>query len=374
MAKLPANKAARPANTAAEVETPQPAVVVPETPVENKTTEAPAPAEKPAEAKEEPTKAAPKTATKPAAKPAVKNLAPKASDADTTRINRAAAKSLGGVSFAKLEDTTDYAKVIFWGREGSSKTTSACHAANLGRVLVINIEGGLKTQALKRQGVNVDNLAVWPNPDDADAEISHQALEAVYFQIKADLMKDPGSWFAVIIDSISDLADTIVGRVSDNRVNRAIKRAEQQGVDLDENSRWETDRNDYGVMGKQFRDLLRKFRDLPCHLILTALERRDVDEDTGLVMYGPAVSPGLQKDVLGYMDLVFYFKEAEDATKDTLAKPYRAVTQRAGRRRSKDRYGVMPQVFNEPTFERLVGYLNGELTADTDPLQTAVTK
>ena len=369
MAKLPANKAARPANTAAEVETPQPDAVIPETPADDKATQTPAQAERPAETKEEPTKAA-----KPATKPAAKNLAPKASAADTNRINRAAAKSLGGVSFAKLSETTDYAKVIFWGREGSSKTTSACHAANLGRVLVINIEGGLKTQALKRQGVNVDNLAVWPNPDDAEAEISHQALEAVYFQIKADLMKEPGSWFAVIIDSISDLTDTIVGRVSDNRVNRAIKRAEQQGVDLDENTRWETDRNDYGVMGKQFRDLLRKFRDLPCHLILTALERRDVDEDTGLVMYGPAVSPGLQKDVLGYMDLVFYFKEAEDATKDTMAKPYRAVTQRAGRRRSKDRYGVMPQVLNEPTFERVVGYLNGELTADTDPLQTAVTK
>lgn len=313
---------------------------------------------------------APKTG---AAKP-VQNQAPKATEEDADRINKATAQatlpktetSPSQTLFASLSDTRDYVKAIFWGREGSSKTTSASHAANLGRVLVINAEGGLKTTALKNQGVNTDNIAVWPNPQDPDAKITHSNLEQIYYQIKADLIKDPESWFAVVIDSVTEVADALVGVVSDVRVNRTMTRAEQQGIELDDNVRWDTDRNDYGVMAKQFRDLLRKFRDLPCHLILTALERRDVDNDTGQTTYGPAVSPGIQKDVLGYMDLVLYFKEATADEKDTPGKPYRAVTHRAGTRRSKDRYGMLPQVLNEPTFPRVLGYLDGSITAETD--------
>ncbi len=305
-------------------------------------------------------------------KPA-QNLAPKATKEDNERIAAQPTlqpetnTGLGG--FVSLDETTDYVKSIFWGREGSSKTTSACHAANHGRVLVINAEAGLKVKALKRQGVNTANIQVWPNPSDPDTEITHSSLEAVYYQVKSDLIRDPSSWFAVVVDSVTEVADALVGHVSDHRVDKASARAESQGMELDEYDRWMTDRNDYGVMGKQFRDLLRKFRDLPCHLILTALERRDVDEDTGKVTYGPALSPGIQKDVLGYMDLVFYFKEAEPATKKDPGKPYRAVTHLAGVRRSKDRYGLLPQVLNEPTFTRVLSYLDEQLDETTDPVQ-----
>lgn len=337
MAKLPTNKAETPPNTSAEETTPD------ATP-ENKQTR-------------------PTNKAKPA-----ENLAPKANAADAARIKSAAPATKNGISFRPLDTTEDYVKAILWGREGSAKTTSACHAANRGRVLVINVEGGLKLRALQKQGVNTSNLMVWPDPEDPSAEISHQTLEQIYYQVKADLMHEPGSWYAVIIDSITELTSALVGRASDIRTTRTIRRAESQGVAVDEDIQWETDRNDYGVMGKQFRDLLRKFRDLPCHLILTALERRDVDEDTGVSHYGPAVSPGIQQDVLGYMDLVLYHKAAEED------KPFRAVTHKSGRRRSKDRYGSLPQVLNEPTFERVLDYLNGDLDAATDPLQTAETK
>src|SRR5690625_8048708 len=94
-------------------------------------------------------------------------------------------------------------------------------------------------------------------------------------------------------------------------------------------------------MSKQFRDLLRKYRDLPCHLILTALERRDVDEDTGQVAYGPALSPGVQKEVLGYIDLVLYFNEVERETKNESAKPYLTVTHSSGRYRTNYSYGMI---------------------------------
>lgn len=295
------------------------------------------------------------------------NLAPKATAEDQDRLNENVQPTLEpdldlNQLFTPLDNTNDYAKVLFWGREGTSKTTSAAHAANLGRVLVINAEAGLKAQALKTRGVNTTNIALYP-PQGSDLGITHQSLEKVYYAVKSDLMKDPNSWFAIVIDSITEVADALVNNVSDNRVRQAERRASANGVSLESNLRWETDRNDYGTMAKQFRDLLRKFRDLPCHLILTALERRDVDEDTGAVTYGPAVSPGIQKDVLGYMDLVFNFAAADEQ------RPYRALTAGGERRRTKDRYGVMPRVLNEPTFDRVLGYLNGDLDETTDPLQ-----
>src|SRR5690625_6908794 len=69
------------------------------------------------------------------------------------------------------------------------------------------------------------------------------------------------------------------------------------------------------------------------------------------------------------MDLVLYFKEAERETKNEPARPYRAVTHNSGRYRSKDRYGLLPQVLVEPTFTRIHQYLQEELTQEQDPLQ-----
>src|SRR5699024_846220 len=117
------------------------------------------------------------------------------------------------------------------------------------------------------------------------------------------------------------------------------------------------------------RDLLRKYRDLPCHLILTALERRDVDEDTGQVAYGPALSPGVQKEVLGYMDLVLYFKEAERETKNEPARPYRAVTHNSGRYRSKDHHVLLQQDLLEPTHTTIHPVLQDEQTQQQAPRQ-----
>lgn len=312
-----------------------------------------------------------KSKTKPRAP--VKNQAPKATDEDNNRIKESqpqlGAQVATGLKFAALEETKDYVKAIFWGREGSSKTTSAAHATSLGPVLVINAEAGLKLKALQRQGVDTSKIAVYPDPNEENTTIDYETLEAIYFQLKSDLMQDPNAWAAVVIDSVTEVAEALVGQATDNRVGRAEARAEQQGIKFDDSVRWDTDRNDYGVMSKQFRDLLRKYRDLPCHLILTALERRDVDEDTGQVAYGPALSPGIQKEVLGYMDLVLYFKEAERETKNEPARPYRAVTHNSGRYRSKDRYGLLPQVLVEPTFTRIHQYLQEELTQEQDPLQ-----
>ena len=64
--------------------------------------------------------------------------------------------------FTSLSDTKEYVKAVFYGREGTGKTTAAATASQTGRVLFVNSEGGLKKAALTQHGVNTDNVAVWP--------------------------------------------------------------------------------------------------------------------------------------------------------------------------------------------------------------------
>lgn len=305
----------------------------------------------------------PKTTTTKAKAP-VKNLAPQGEELELGEDIKPAARPGKTTSslddlFPKMDHADENINLLLWGREGSAKTTMACSAANFGPTLVINAEGGLKMKALQRQGVNTDNIRVWPNPKDP-VDITHESLEQLYWDLKAILANDPSAIYAVVMDSASEITETMVSNVSNNRLGKTRKR----GVAVDDYDAFETDRNDYGVMAKHFRDIARKMRDLPCHFILTALERRDVDEDTGSTMYGPAVSPSLQKDLLGYVDLVIYMKAADEDVP-----VFRGLTKQQGKFRAKDRMGGLPRVLAEPSFERILGYDNEELVESDDPIQ-----
>lgn len=279
--------------------------------------------------------------------------------APTTAPKPQPAKATAGL-FASLSDTDEYLNVLLFGREGSGKTTAAVSLANLGygKVLVVNAEGGMKKNTLKRHGIEIDRIMVWPPQGQP---ITHAGLDEVHRQLKADLADDPQSWAGVVFDSATEIVQALVDYVANDR----IEKASRKGANIDGVDQFFTDRSDYGTMSKMFRDILRKFRDLPTHFIVTALERRDVDEDSGKVQYGPAVTPGVQTDLLGYVDLVLACTAADDAE----GKPYRALTRSSGKYRGKDRLGVLPKVLVNPTIERILAYESGKLTEETDPLQ-----
>lgn len=260
--------------------------------------------------------------------------------------------------FVTLDDTVDKLNALFYGREGSYKTTGAATMANLpdkGRVLFINAEGGLKKAPLQKRGVDTSRIVVFPDPKKKQ-RVTHKNLDALYRKVKADLEKDPDSWVGVVIDSATEVHTALLDLVQSKRV----RTLQNKGADVDEDF---VDISDYGTMTKMFRDLLRKFRDLDCHFVVTALERRDVDKDTGKPQYGPAVTPGLQTDLLGYVDFVLMFKaEDEDG-------PGRALTRANSRYRAKDRFDVLPRVLANPTFERIMGYVDGTITEENDPCQ-----
>ncbi|ALY10767.1 RecA-like DNA recombinase [Arthrobacter phage Suppi] len=264
--------------------------------------------------------------------------------------------------FAPVDEVVDKYNFCFYGLEGSGKTTAIATAVDLApegsKILIVNAEGGVKKKALERRGIDTSKIMLWPNPNSGQV-VTRKGIEKLYRRLQSDLAKDPNSWYAIGWDSITEVHAKIVSDVAGAR----IQRARDRDVIITEVDEFFTDRDDYGVMSKMVNDLLRKFRDLPVHFVVTALERRDVDEKTSKVSYGPAITPALQTSVLGYTDVNLYFKAGDEDG------PYRALVKGVGTYRTKDRMGGLPKVIAEPTFERIMGYIDGEIDEATDPLQ-----
>ena len=261
--------------------------------------------------------------------------------------------------FTPLSEQHETIKALFYGREGSSKTTSALAAANNGKTLVINVEGGVKPSALRKRGINVDNIVQWPDPTSGE-KVSFKGLEQVHQRILSDLTEDPDSWYAVVLDSVTETANALRDDATENRVAR-VKR-NRPGADVDENF---VDRDDYGVMTNQMRKIVRRLRDLPCHVIITALQR----DDDGVV--GPNVSPALGADLMGYVDLVLYFKGSSDAPEDMPDLNFRAKTRASDTIHAKDRFSALPDPLVLPTFDRIEAYITDTLQSDEDELYQA---
>jgi hypothetical protein len=248
--------------------------------------------------------------------------------------------------FGDLDEETDFLKILYYGREGVGKTSAAAHAANYGRILVINAESGVKKKPLRdRLGINVENIKTWP-PQNSKVQISNDTLLALHDKILLDLRNDPKSWFAVVFDSITEIHQKLREQATDKRVRKVA------GTDPD----W-IDRDDYGVMTSQMRKLVRRYRDLPTHVIFTALEVEDEKANT----IRPAVTPALCNDLLGYVDVV--------ARMGSPVGDYRARTLGTERIRAKDRFSHLPPVMIEPSFTRVLDYLDGKLEEPTDPIQ-----
>lgn len=265
--------------------------------------------------------------------------------------------------FVPMDESREYANVLLWGREGAGKSTAIARLANIApagsKILLINAEGGLKPSALRKRGVDTSKIMMWPDASKGQ-KITRLGLENLYRRLQADLIRDPSSWFAVAWDSVSEIHDNVLVSVSDKRV----KALRNQGKDPDPDF---VDRSDYGTMTKMVRELLRKYRDLPCHFFCTALERRDKDEETKKLIVGPDVTPKLQGALLGFVDIVLYMKAADEQG------PYRALAKNSARFRVKDRFDVLPRVMAEPMGDRILGYLHEELTEDKDPFQDDLT-
>lgn len=275
----------------------------------------------------------------------------------TAPKQRVAEKS-ATITRVPLSDVEDFTNGLWYGPGGTGKTTALAAAANLGTLILVNAEGGIKKRPLAKRGINVSNIE---SVVLADYENKYDTLEGLFWQIKDELTTKPGSIVAVGWDSVTEIAKVVLRDV----ISARVAKAERTGKGSDDP--FFTDRSDFGVQTEQLRLLLRRFRDLPCHFGVSALERRDQDDD-GAVHYGPAVGPAFATDLFGYMDVVCHTSVSDTYTDEEYWGHFRPV----GKYDAKDRLDVIPHAgLVDPWFDRVVGYVNDTLTLEHDPIMGA---
>lgn len=265
---------------------------------------------------------------------------------------------------AKLSVAKEFTNILYFGNEGTGKTTDLASMAYGGRVLYINAEAGIKRRPMVAAGIPVDNIELWPDPESGE-EITYDGMENVFIAVREEILDDPGSWYAVAMDSGTEIVRVLLEDIVDKRVAKAEKEAKQGKTvaDVMRNKFW-TDQGEWGEMSNQVRSLVRKFRDLPCHFGMACLMRRDKDDD-GKVKYGPAVNPALQGDLAGWVD-VLVRTEVEEVNGGDI---YQGHFRPSGKYRGKDRFGLVPRLLIDPTFDRVQAYIEERLTTATDDVQ-----
>ena len=238
-----------------------------------------------------------------------------------------------------------YLKVLYYGKQGTGKSTAAAQASRLGRVFVIDAEGGLIPDTLAAHGADVNNLVVWPGDG---SRITADGLAQVHATLVADLAQDPNSWAAVVFDSMTEVHHLL-------RENATADRVAKSRVVVDPDY---VDRDDYNKMTTQLRRLVRLFRDLPCHVLFTALERQ---EDTGEIR--PSMSPALGNDLMGYVDEVVRTAMVRGQVIGRF-QPTEQIN-------AKDRVGKFPPLMANPGFDRVVRVFTDDLDLNSDEEQTA---
>lgn len=257
-----------------------------------------------------------------------------------------------------LTDVKETANVLFYGDGGTGKSTALAHMANLGKVWVANAESGFKARALRQFGIPIENIEVFPGEGET---ISFDSLEREWLRIRDALNDDPDSYAGTIWDSATEIHQVLLG----NAAKKGYEKAAKQGKDREASF---VALEDYGIMTNQMRSLVRRFRDLPCHFGISALAKREQDDDSE-VTYVPQVTAKLGVDMIGWVDIVCVTQTYEYADGGELE--YRGLFRPAGKWRGKDRFKMMPKGIVDPTFDRIVKYIDGELTVDEDPIMIA---
>lgn len=248
-----------------------------------------------------------------------------------------------------LEEKERYLKVLYYGRQGTGKTTAAALAtkSKSAKVLVIDAEGGLDTRALASRGVDTSNVVVWPP---TGQRVTSEGLNELHQALADELEENPDAWSAVVFDSMTEIHQLLRENATEARISKSRVVLDPDVIDWD----------DYNKMTSQLRKLIRRFRDLPCDIIFTALEKVGDDE------IRPAITPALGTDLMGYVDLVVRTAMVQGQQVGRF-QPTEHIN-------AKDRTNSFPPLMADPSFDRIRAVADGTLDLDEDDSQSEFEK
>ena len=238
-------------------------------------------------------------------------------------------------------------KMLVYGPPGVGKTTLAATAdlhPLTKKVLFINVEGGMLSVS------DMSRIGLKEAPDVTDMGTFDNLDKIFWF-----LAKGNHPYQTVCIDSLSELQMVNLESIVEKQVG-ATSRSGGKRESLDDI--WQ---EDYGVSTQQIRRLIRKFRDLPMHVIFTCLDRTDMDKQKN-VFVGPALTPKVATAAMGYMDIVAYMY-ADSATDEDGQTTYtrKLLCQPYDRWIAKDRSpgGKLGMVIEDPSIPKIMNMIIG---------------
>lgn len=268
-----------------------------------------------------------------------------------------------------LAEQDEFVTLCYYGPSGHGKTSAAVAGmSRLGPTIVVDAEGGLKRRALTQRGTVVEQVMALPKPGQ---RISYTWLDKLYFRLQDTLEKNPGSLAGVVLDTGTAVAQILLEETSLENTEKAARQNKPR-------SPFQVELQDHGMTTDKMRSLLRRYRTLPCHLAITAQERRDQDDD-GKVRYGPAFGPATQQAVMELCDVVLHLEPSEvlfegkgPRKRPTGPVVYKALSGTGTKFLAKDRYDVLPRLLVDPYFDRVLAYVEGKIVEADDPVQDAL--
>lgn len=243
-------------------------------------------------------------------------------------------------------EIAEFIKILPYGDPGAGKTWFAGTAGDsplTGPILFLDIEGGVLT--LRRmKGVEV---------------VPARSMKVVQDTINELYNDTTGYYKTFCIDSITELQKLDMKEI----MTAAFKRNPDK-VDIDVPSVRE-----WGKSGNHMREILRAAKDLPMHVIVTALEAHETDDQTGITKYYPSIPGKLRGEIPGFFDIV---GRLEAKVKPGNSGEIIRVLQTAKTVKviAKDRTNSLPALIEDPTIPKMWEWIALDATPGTQVVPT----
>jgi len=240
-------------------------------------------------------------------------------------------------------EAVEFLNFMVYGEPGSGKTYLAATAQDsedTKPILFLDVEGGVTTL---RKRKDVDVVAV-------------RSMDDVT-RVHNDLFRDTSHYYkTVILDSLSELQKLDMRTVMQAEKDKSPT-PERVDVDAPTQRAW-------GISGEHVRRVVRAYRDLPCHTIMTALVGTEFDtdekgkEDKGHVkLYYPLFPGKLRGEIPGFFDVVGFLQADADRQGNQTRTLQVAKTKRVV---AKDRTASLGLIVKEPSIPMMWSMIHGE--------------
>ena len=189
------------------------------------------------------------------------------------------------------DESVAHLNLLIYGEPGAGKTWLAGTAmdhADTSPVLFLDVEGGVTTL---RKRKNLDVIQI-------------RSIEQIVKVHDELANRNGGGYSTVVIDSISELQKLDMRTVMLDEFNRA-KNPENIDKDVPTQKAW-------GKSLERLRRIIRGYRDLPVHTIMTTLMNTTTDEQSNVTTYHPALPGKMRSEAPGFFDVVGMLRVKEE--------------------------------------------------------------